>query len=144
MKIQYVVTGLVSLIFAGMIFTGGALLSPKAAFAGEADVVAARATKSADGTFQFSVSVAHDDSGWEHYANAWDVVAPDGTVLGQRELLHPHVNEQPFTRSLSGVKIPDDVHSVTIRARDLVHEYGGAEVMLELPTTIGQSTSTAN
>lgn len=144
MKSRYFATAMVSLILTGMIFTGGALLSSQVAFAGEADVVAARATKSADGTFQFSVTVAHADSGWDHYANAWDVVAPDGTVLGQRELLHPHVNEQPFTRSLSGVKIPDNVHSVTIRARDLVHEYGGAEVMLELPEVVGESSVSSN
>ena len=40
-----------------------------------------------------------DVTGWEHYANKWDVVGPDDTILGTRVLLHPHVNEQPFTRS---------------------------------------------
>ncbi|MBX2830461.1 MAG: hypothetical protein KTR23_04665 [Rhodospirillales bacterium] len=139
MKFQYLVTAMVSLVFAG-----GALLVLPEAHAGEADVVAASATKSSDGTFRFAVSVKHDDTGWDHYANAWDVVGPDGTVLGVRELLHPHVNEQPFTRGLSGVRIPDNVHSVTIRARDSVHDYGGAEVMLELPKIVGQSTSVPN
>jgi len=54
-------------------------------------------------------------------------------VLGVRELAHPHVNEQPFTRSLGGVEIPDGVQEVTIRARDSVHGYGGAELSVELP-----------
>lgn len=127
-----------------LVVAGGALLFSAPIAAGEADVVAATATKSADGTYQFYVTVAHDDTGWNHYANVWQVVGPDGEVLGERELLHPHVEEQPFTRSLSGVEIPTDVHAVTIRAGDLVHGFGGIEVMLDLPTDTGQSTSTKN
>lgn len=127
-----------------LVVAGGALLFSAPIVAGEADVVAATATKSADGTYQFNVTVAHDDTGWDHYANVWQVVGPDGEVLGERELLHPHVEEQPFTRSLSGVRIPSDVHTVTIRAGDLVHEFGGAEVVLDLPSDTGQSTSTKN
>ena len=83
-------------------------------------------------TWRFSVTVAHADEGWDHYADAWDVVGPDGTLLGTRTLAHPHETEQPFTRSLGGVFIPADVHEVTIRARDSVHGYGGAEVTVEL------------
>ena len=67
------------------------------------------------------VTVEHADEGWDHDADAWDVVAPDGTVLGTRTRLHPHETEQPLTRSLSGVAIADDVAEVTIRARDSVH-----------------------
>ena len=44
-----------------------------------------------------------------------------------------HVEEQPFTRSLSGVKIPDGITKVTVRAHDLVHEYGGKVVTVTLP-----------
>lgn len=127
-----------------LMVAGRALLFSTPIAAGEADVVAATATKSADGTYQFNVTVAHDDTGWDHYANVWQVIGPDGDVLGERELLHPHVEEQPFTRSLSGVKIPADVHTVTIRAGDLVHAFGGIEVMLDLPTDAGQSMSTKN
>ena len=120
----------------GRILAAGAglalILSSTMAFAGEADVVDAKARKSGDG-WHFDVTVAHADTGWDHYANAWDIVGPDGTVYGTRELLHPHVDEQPFTRSLSGVVIPDGVTEVFIRARDSVHGYGGREFMLELP-----------
>jgi hypothetical protein len=108
-------------------------LLPLAALAGEADVVGARAEKSGAGTWRFSVTVRHADTGWDHYADAWDVLAPDGTVLGTRELLHPHETEQPFTRSLSGVKIPAGIKEVRIRARDSVHEYGGKEFKVKLP-----------
>lgn len=75
------------------------------ALAGEADVVAVEVTRQESGRFEFSVAVRHADAGWEHYADKWDVAAPDGTVLGTRVLVHPHDNEQPFTRSLSGVRM---------------------------------------
>jgi hypothetical protein len=104
------------------------------AMAGEADVVGVEVRKENAGTYRFDVTVAHGDEGWDHYADAWDVVSPDGTVLGTRVLLHPHENEQPFTRSLSGVAIPDGITEVTLRARDSVHEYGGLEMQAILPT----------
>jgi len=101
--------------------------------AGEADVLHVEAHKEGPGTYRFAVTLRHDDAGWQHYANAWDVVAPDGAVIATRTLLHPHVAEQPFTRSLSGVAIPDDITTVEIRARDSVHGYGGQAVVVELP-----------
>ena len=112
---------------------GLALMANGGILAGEADVVAAEAVRAADGTWRFSVTVRHADEGWDHYADAWDVVAPDGTVLATRILHHPHVDEQPFTRSLSGVVIPEDVATVTVRAHDSAHGHGGAtaDVMLD-------------
>jgi len=103
------------------------------AHAGEADVVNVEVKKLGNGTYQFDVTVSHKDEGWKHYANKWDVVGPDGTVIGTRTLYHPHVEEQPFTRSLSGVKIPKGITKVTVRAHDLVHEYGGKVVTVTLP-----------
>ena len=50
--------------------------------AGEVDVTAVKATKSGDGTYRFSVTLRHADTGWDHYANKWDVVAPDGHRVG--------------------------------------------------------------
>lgn len=127
---------------------GGALLVPglvaTAAQAGEADVVAATATKVSPNSYRFDVSVLHADSGWDHYANAWQVIDPDGKLLGERILAHPHENEQPFTRSQSGVEIPDNVNAVIIRARDLVHGFGGKELVVPLPQEIGQSTRSPN
>lgn len=110
-----------------------ACLAPLAAAAGEADVVAAEATAMGDGSYRFDVTVRHTDTGWDHYADAWEVLAPDGTVLGTRTLLHPHENEQPFTRSLTGVAIPDGVTEVSVRAHDSVHGYGGTEAVVEVP-----------
>lgn len=103
------------------------------ASAGEADVVSVAVSRESGDSFRFDVTVRHDDTGWDHYADKWDVVGPDGEVLGTRILHHPHVEEQPFTRSLSGVKVPLSVTSVTLRAHDKVHGYGGIEKTVELP-----------
>lgn len=65
----------------------------------------------------FSVTLSHPDTGWEHYADGWRVELADGTVLGTRELVHPHVEEQPFMRSLSGVIVQDGISRVFVRAR---------------------------
>ncbi len=101
--------------------------------AGEADVVDAAVVRQADGRYRFDVTVRHADEGWGHYADRFEILAPDGTVLGTRVLLHPHVDEQPFTRSLADVTIPAGIESVRIRAHDSVHGYGGAEVEREIP-----------
>ncbi|MEP0520693.1 MAG: hypothetical protein ABJO09_12660 [Hyphomicrobiales bacterium] len=108
-------------------------VSSQSAMAGEADIVAATAIETGDGVWRIEATVRHADEGWDHYANNFEVLAPDGSVLAVRTLAHPHVNEQPFTRSLGGVAIPNGMAYVTIRARDSVHEYGGAEFKLDLP-----------
>lgn len=107
--------------------------TPEASWAGEADVVDVEVVAASSGKFDFHVAVRHEDEGWDHYANVWQVIGPDGSVLGERVLLHPHVNEQPFTRSLMGVSISDDIDSVSVRAGDSVHEFGGAEKIVRLP-----------
>jgi len=81
----------------------------------------------------FTVTLEHADQGWNHYANLWEVVTLDDQLLGARVLYHPHENEQPFTRSLSGVSIPAGVRQVKIRARDSVHGYGEQEFVVDIP-----------
>ncbi|MEP4380776.1 MAG: hypothetical protein ABJ215_11105 [Alphaproteobacteria bacterium] len=103
-----------------------------AAMAGEADVTAV-AVRSGS-TYSFNVTVRHADEGWDHYANRWEVVRMDGAVIATRELAHPHVNEQPFTRSLSGVRIPAGTKEVRLRANDKVHGLGGVELIVDLVT----------
>ena len=109
------------------------LFSASVAFAGEAEVTAVDVKNEGDNKYSFDVTVLHEDEGWKHYADKWDIVAPDNTVLDTRVLLHPHVNEQPFTRGLSSVKIPKTISKVTIRAHCSVHEYGGKSVTVNLP-----------
>ena len=122
-----------ALLAGPMGWTAGGTVGPGTmARAGEADVVAVEAVSEGSGSWRFHVTVAHGDTGWDHYADKWDVVAPDGTVLGTRVLLHPHEAEQPFTRSLGGVKIPAGTGAVTLRAHDSEHGYGGQELTVEL------------
>ena len=66
---------------------------------------------------RFDVTLLHADTGWDDYADGWEILSLDGTSLGFRKLHHPHVNEQPFTRSLGGVTLPDGTSQVLVRAR---------------------------
>jgi hypothetical protein len=103
-----------------------------------ADVLFVLATIKPDGSWTFEVTVQHEDTGWEHYADRWEVLTLDGEVLATRVLAHPHVEEQPFTRSQSGIVIPEGVNEVRVRAHDLVHGYGGREVIVDLTLEQGE------
>ena len=84
------------------------------------------------GGWRFDVTISHPDSGWEHYADGWRVLGPDGRELGLRVLLHPHDHEQPFTRALSGVAIPDGVRQVQIQARCIRDGWAAATYTVDL------------
>lgn len=109
-----------------------AMLSALPAIAGEADVINATIHKTGRDEFRIDATLEHADTGWDHYANKWEVFDPQGNLLGTRVLHHPHVNEQPFTRSLT-LTIPREITEVIIRAGDSVHEDGGAEFNLAVP-----------
>ena len=96
------------------------------------DVIDASVTSTDDG-WRFDVTVSSPYDSPERYADAWRIVGPDGTVYGVRELTHDHASEQPFTRSLDGVSIPDGVASVTIEGRDQRYGWGGATVVVAVP-----------
>lgn len=97
------------------------------------DVISATVEAEADGTYRFEATISSPYDTPERYADAWRILSPDGEQIGVRELLHDHANEQPFTRSLSGVEIPADIVVVTIQARDLVNGWGGDTVEVSLP-----------
>lgn len=90
----------------------------------DAPVIEAVEATATGATWRFDVTVRHADTGWEHYADGWRITAPDGTELGHRTLLHPHVEEQPFTRSLGGVLLPAGATAVVLQAHDSVHGWG--------------------
>ena len=110
----------------GLAWTGGAM-------ADKASVVSAKATNNGNGTFSFSATVSHADTGWKHYANKFEILSPDGHVLGTRVLYHPHVDEQPFIRGLGNVRIPAGITSVTVRAWDSLHKAGSQTFTVKLP-----------
>ena len=104
------------------------------AWAGEADVVDAKVRRGGSSTFDFDVTVKSVDQSATYYADAIEVIAPDGKLLGRRELLHSHEDEQPFTRDVYGVRIPAGIEVVVVRAHHSVKGYDGRTVTVKLPT----------
>jgi hypothetical protein len=97
----------------------------------EANVVGVE-FEAGNGSYDFDVTLHHDDDGEEGYANWWQVERLDGTRLGRRDLAHPH-SRQPFTRSTT-VDVPGDVTCVVVRGHDGTHGYGGRVVLANLET----------
>jgi hypothetical protein len=85
-------------------------------FASDAEIIKVKAELTSARKYNILVTIKHADEGWEHYANAWRIYSPDGELLGERVLHHPHVKEQPFTRNLLGVSIPSELREVRIIA----------------------------
>ena len=110
-----------------------ATLSSAPAVAGLPSVLDVQVLANPGGTYAISVTMTHKDEGWSHYADAWDALDENGKVLATRVLYHPLVDEQPFTRSLSGVRIPDGVTEVSIQARDSLDGWSSDVVTVPLP-----------
>ena len=112
--------------------TALALVLAHQAVAEEATVVAADLSQTGSG-WRVDVTIAHPDTGWDHYADGWSVQLEDGTELGYRTLHHPHVDEQPFTRSLGGLTLPSGTTRVFIRAHDSVHGWSQNRFEVAVP-----------
>ena len=109
-----------------------------------AQVVFVKATFESRGTWRFDVSVRHNDEGWDHYADQWEVVDPDSlAALGVRVLAHPHDNEQPFTRSASGITIPSTTTKVLVRAKCNLHGFDGRAITVDLDNIDGDDYTVA-
>lgn len=93
-----------------------AFLPPFPARSEAPDVLAVETIRTGMG-WRIDVTLEHPDVGWDHFADAWEVLDDAGNRLGFRELMHPHVEEQPFTRSLYNVMLPDGLRRIHIRAR---------------------------
>lgn len=100
-------------------------------FAGKVDVLAVDYNCDKSMVCSFDVTLKHDDTSWKHYANKYDILA-DGKVIATRVLWHPHIDEQPFTRLISNVKIPKGITFIVVRGHDLIHGYGGKELRVDL------------
>lgn len=76
------------------------------------------------GAYTLAVTIRSPDIGCDRYADWWEVLSPDGTLLYRRILAHSHVDEQPFSRSGGPVAVqPND--SVIVRAHMNPDGYGG-------------------
>jgi len=80
----------------------------------EANVLAVQANGS-KGAYRFAVTVKSTETGCEQYADWWEVLSVDGTLLYRRILVHSHPTTQPFTRSGSTVDI-NKYDTVYVRA----------------------------
>jgi hypothetical protein len=97
------------------------------------DVLSATVRASGANTFDFDVTVSSPYDTPTRYADAFRVLGKDGTVFGERILLHDHATEQPFTRDLISVAIPLKTLVVVVQARDKKYGYGGKSVEVTLP-----------
>jgi hypothetical protein len=97
------------------------------------DVIAAKVQPRGGGRFDFDVTISSPYDTPQRYADAFRVMHKDGTVFGERVLLHDHATEQPFTRDLHGVVVPAGVRSVVVQARDLKNGWGGKTFEVALP-----------
>ncbi len=107
-------------------------LAPLSAGA-DAPVITGVTLRESAGTLSFDVTLSHPDTGWDHYADGWRVLDMDGNELGLRVLYHPHVQEQPFTRSLGGVAVPGGTKQVQIQSRCLVDGWSKQTTLVTLP-----------
>lgn len=105
--------------------------------ADEVKILAADFHSSSNNLWSVDVTLKHNDTGWDHYADNWRVVDDKGNVLGDRVLYHPHVTEQPFTRGLSSVKIPEGITTVYIEAHDKVHGWTQNRLKVDLGKASG-------
>jgi hypothetical protein len=97
------------------------------------DVLAVKVRPSRANTFDFDATISSPYDTPQRYADAFRVIGKDGTVYGERILLHDHASEQPFTRDLYGVAIPPGVRTVIVQGRDKKYGYGGKTVEVGLP-----------
>jgi hypothetical protein len=112
--------------------------APRTSVADDVEIVHASFRHGGGGSWSVDVTLRHADTGWDHYADAWRIVAADGSVLGTRTLYHPHENEQPFTRNLGGVKIPEGASMVYVEAHDKVHGWSPQRLQVDLGTRMGE------
>jgi hypothetical protein len=105
--------------------------------AGDVQIVRAEFNKNHNNTWNVDVTLKHRDTSWSHYADNWRIVDAKGNVLGDRVLYHPHVNEQPFTRSLSNITLPKGTRTVYIEAHDKEHGWTKKRLRIDLNKSAG-------
>ena len=81
--------------------------------------------EAAPNTFSLGATVRHDDQGWDDYA---DTIVFEGAENGRLALQHPHDDEQPFTRSKSGVRADGPVR---VHALDNVRSGDGSAIIVD-------------
>jgi len=101
------------------------------------------------GTWSFSASMSSPyevQTGLSKYCDFFEVRTTSSmnyTVLGKRSFDHDHPYEQPFTRVIGDVTLPNGVNSVVAIAHDSVDGYCGRSLEVDLtartPTSVTAS-----
>jgi len=104
-----------------------------------AHVLGVRYRRTGENTYSMGATVRHADT-QEDYASVIRFEG-EGVENGTRDLLHPHVNEQPFTRSKDGVVARGEVR---VTADDTVGEGGGSAIVLDFGSEPFSSLERAN
>lgn len=118
----------------------GLLAASAGSLANDVEIVKTHFTRTGD-SWRVDTTLLHGDTGWDHYADKWRVIDSKGSVLGERVLFHPHENEQPFTRSQSGIRIPAATSVVYVEAHDKVHGWSKQRVRVDLRRKSGDRYS---
>ena len=113
------------------VLTIAAIATSNFVWANQVEIVKVEVEPSAH-RWTFHVTLLHEDSGWDHYADGWRIVDGKGNEIGYRKLWHPHENEQPFTRSLANVLVPEKTNIIFIEAHDKVHGWSKQKVRIDL------------
>lgn len=69
-----------------------------------ADVVSVAVTGET-GAYTFAVGIRSDETGCDRYADWWEVLTPEGSLVYRRILDHSHPSEQPFVRTGGPVSV---------------------------------------
>lgn len=115
----------------------GLLLLSSYAYAGEVRILGAALIHQSQGEYFVNVKLQHNDTGWDHYADEWRLVTHDGQILARRVLMHPHVEEQPFARGQSDVRIDDSHTTLFIEAHDTVHGWSSDRLEVNMTAMKG-------
>ena len=102
------------------------------AHADDVKILAAYFSNTGENKWSVDITLKHGDTGWDHYADNWRVVDSEGNIVGDRVLYHPHVDEQPFTRGLNNMRIPESVRIVYVEAHDKVHGWTSNRLKVDL------------
>ena len=97
------------------------------------DVVKAEISGDPGGPYSIAVTMSSPYDSADRYADSMRVRSADGDVYGERKLTHDHASEQPFTRDITDVEIPDGVTEVVVEGHDQQSGWGGETVTVKVP-----------
>ena len=70
--------------------------------ANEVEIVDVKAHQKNDKTWTFAVTLKHDDKGWDHYANEWQIIGNDNKIFGTRTCITRMLRSNPLLVTYRG------------------------------------------